>query len=80
MQILECLSIAYNAAELWGLASGHQAGPVFTIILLFLNISDTLRVQPISMIKAASASKLEGFHTAVYHMYTEHLPLSKTES
>ena len=40
--MLECLFIAYNAAELWGMASGHQVGPVFTIILSFLNISETL--------------------------------------
>ena len=69
MQILECLFIAYNTAELLGLASGHQASPIFTIILSLLNISKTLQVQPISMLKVASACKLEGLHTDVFHVY-----------
>ena len=30
-----------------------------------------------SMVKATSAFKLEGLHTDVYHMYTEHLPRQK---
>ena len=80
MQILECLFTAYNAAELWGLASGHQASPIFTIILSFLNSSNTLLVQPISMIKVASACKFEGLQTDVYHMCIEHLFLSKADS
>ena len=63
-----------------GAGFGHQASPVFTIILSFLNLSVTLLVQRISMIKAASACKLEGLQTDVYHMYTEHLLLSKTDS
>ena len=79
MQILECLFIAYYAAELWGLALGTQANPVFTVILSFLNISDTLLIELISMIKAASACKLEGLRTDVYHMQTEHLLMSKTD-
>ena len=70
----------HNAAESWGLVLGHQASPVFTIILSFLNISDTLLVQLISMKKAASACKLEGLQTDVHDVYTEHLLLSKTDS
>ena len=38
-----------------------------------------LLVQQISVIKAASAYKLEGLRTDVYHMYTEHLLLEKTD-
>ena len=73
MQILECLFIAYNAAESWGSGFGHQASPVFTMILSFLNLSNTLLVQPISVKKkAASTCKLEGLQTDVGHMYTEH--------
>ena len=45
VQILECLFIAYYAAKPWGLVSKQQANPVFTIILSFSNISDTLLVQ-----------------------------------
>ena len=69
VQILVCLVLAYNAAQLWGLASGIQASPSFTKILSFFNVCNTLLVQTISMIKAASACKLEGLHTYVYHMY-----------
>ena len=64
----------------WGVASGHQASPVFTIILSFWNLSDTLLVQPISMIKAASACKFEGLQADVYHVYTKYLLPSKTDS
>ena len=35
VQMLECLFIARNTAELCGLASGHQAGPAFTAIPSF---------------------------------------------
>ena len=80
MQILECLFIAHNEAELLHVDSGHQASPVFTIILSFLNIAHTLLVQPIYFIKAASACILEGLHTDMYHAYTKHLLLSKTDS
>ena len=76
----ECLFIAYNAAEPWGSGIGHLATLVFTIILSFLNVSDTLLVQLIFMIKAASACKLEGLQSYVYHMYAEHLLLSKADS
>ena len=76
MQILECLLLPYNAAEPWRSGFGHQAGPVFTIILSFLNIAGTLLVQLISMMTTASACKLEGLQTDVHHMYTEHLLLS----
>ena len=68
MQIMECLFIAY-------IGFGHQASPVFPIILSLLNISNILLVQPISMKKAASACKLDGLQTDVYHMYTQHLLL-----
>ena len=61
-----------------GSGFGHQTSPVFTIIISFLNISNTSLVQPIFMKKAASACKFEGLKTDVYHMYTEHLLLSKT--
>ena len=64
--------MACNVAELWGMGSGHQASPVFTIILSFLNISTTLLEQLISMKKAAPAWKLEWLQTDVCHMYTEH--------
>ena len=64
------------AAELLHVDPGHQASPVFTIILSFFNLSVTLLVQPISMIKAASACKVEGLQADVYYMYTEHLLLS----
>ena len=57
MQILECLLLAYNAAEPWGSGFGHQASPVFTIILSFLNLSNSLLVQLISMKKTASTCK-----------------------
>ena len=60
-----------------GAGFGQQASPVFTIILSFLNLSNTLLVQPISMIKAASACKLEGLHIDVYHMYTDHFLCQK---
>ena len=60
--------------------SGHQASPVFTIILSYLNIAHTLLVQPIGFIKASPACILEGLHTDVYHLYTIHLLLSKTNS
>ena len=73
MQILECLFIAYNAAELWGSGFRHQDSPVFFTILSFLNISDTLLVQLISMLIAASTYKLEGLQTDVCQIYTEHL-------
>ena len=59
---------------------GHQASPVFTIILSFVNICYILPEQPISMKKAESASKLDGLQTDMYHMYAEHLRLSKTDS
>ena len=72
--------MAYNAAEPWGSGFGHQASPVFTIILSFLNISNTLLVHPISMKKIASARKLVGLRADVCYMYTEHLLLSKTDS
>ena len=75
MQILVCLFTTYNAAEPWGSGFGHQAIPVFTKILSFLNMSDTLLVHPISMIKAAPACKFEGLQTDVHHMYTEHILL-----
>ena len=80
MQILECLFIVYNAAERWGLVSEQQASPVFTVILSFLNLSYTLLVQPTSMNEAASACTLEGLQTDMYHVYTKHLRLSKTDS
>ena len=80
MQIIKCLFIAYNAAEPWGPGIGHQASPVFTIILSFLNISNILPVQSISMNKAASACTLDGLETDVYHMYSEHVLLSKIGS
>ena len=80
VQILECLFIAYNAAEPWGSGFWHQASHVFTIILSFLNISNILLVHAVSIKKAASASKLAGLQTDVYHMYAEHLLLSKTDS
>ena len=51
VQIVECLFIAYNAAEPWGLVSGHQANPVFTIIISFSKSSNTLLIQSISMEK-----------------------------
>ena len=57
-----------------------QASPVSTIILSYLNLSDTLLVQPITMIKAESACKFEELQTDVFHMYTEHLFLSKADS
>ena len=78
--MLECLFIAYLIAELQIWLCRHQAGPVFTIILSFLNIAHTLLVQPICFMKAASACVLEGLHTDVYHLYTKHLLLSKTNS
>ena len=59
------------------MALGHQASPVFAIILSILNISNTLLVQPISVIKVASVCKLEGLHIDMYRMYTEHLLWSK---
>ena len=62
------------AAELLHVDSGHQASPVFTIILSF---SNTLLVQPICFIKAASACILEGLHTDVYHLYTKPFTWSK---
>ena len=68
------------AAELLHVDSGHQASPVFTVILSFLNTSHTLLVEPICFIKAVSAGRLEGLQTDVCHMYTEHLLLSKTNS
>ena len=37
---------------MWGLASGHQASPVFTVILPLLNVSNVLLAQQIPMIKA----------------------------
>ena len=77
---MESLFIAYNAAELWGSGFEHQTGPVSTIILSFLNISDTLLVQLISMLKAASTYKFEGLQTDVYYMYMENLFLSKADS
>ena len=80
MQVLECLFIAYNAAEPWGSGFEHQASPVFTIILSFLNLSNTLLVQPISMIKAASACKLEGLQTDVGHTILSIYFPSKTVS
>ena len=77
MQISECL---FMAAELLHVDSGHQASPVLTIILSFLNIPHTLLVQPICFIKAASACILEGLHADVYHLYTKPLTLVKTNS
>ena len=68
------------AAELLLVDSGHQASPVFTVILPFLNIAHTLLVQPICFIKAASACILEGLHTDVYHVYTNPFTWSKTNS
>ena len=59
---------------------GQQASPVFTIILSFLNIAYTLLKQPIFVIKAAFACILEGLHTDLYQLYTEHLVRSKTNS
>ena len=73
MQVLECLFIANNAVEPWESGFGHQVSPVFTINLSFLNLSNTLLVQPISMKKAASACKFGGLQTDVGHTYTEHL-------
>ena len=66
-------------AELLHVDSGHQASPVFTIILSFLNIAYTLLVQ-LSFIKAASACILEGLHTDVYHLYTKPFTWSETNS
>ena len=63
------------AAELLHVDSGHQASPVFTIIL-----AHTLLVQLICFIKAASACILEGLHTDVYHLYTKSFTLVKTNS
>ena len=91
MQILECLFIAYNAVEVWGLASGHQASPVFTIILIFLNISHTLLVQPIgdfyiNFIECMGNMRFMTEKCPVFglfaetDMYTEHLLLSKTDT
>ena len=56
-----------------GCGFGHQASPVFTKILSFLNISHILLVQLSCMKKAVSACKLEGLQTDVCHAYTEHL-------
>ena len=70
MQILECLFIAYNTAEPWGSGFGHQASTVFTIILSFLNLSNTLLVQPST---AASACKPEGLQIDMGQTYTGHL-------
>ena len=80
MQILECLFLECNAAEPWGAGFGHQASSLFTIILSFLNLSKTLLVQPISMIKVASACILEGLHTDAYHLYTKPFTMVKTNS
>ena len=77
MQISECL---FMAAELLHVDSGHQASPVFTIILSFWNIAHTLLVQPICFIKAASTCILEGLHTDVYYLYTKPFTLVKTNS
>ena len=76
---MECLFIAYNAAEAWGSCFGHQASPVFTIILSFLIIAHILVVQPICFIKVASACILEGLHTDVYHVYTIPFTLVKNK-
>ena len=57
------------AAERLHVDSGHQASPVFTIILSFSNIAHT-----------ASAFILEGLHTDVYHLYTKPFTLVKTNS
>ena len=65
VQILDCLFIACNAAEPWGLVLGHQTTHVFTIILLYLNLTNTLVVEPISMKKAASVCKLEALQPDV---------------
>ena len=77
--MLENVFIVHSAAELLHVDSGHQASPVFTIILSFLNIAHTLLAQPICFINAAFACILEGLHTDVYHVCTKPFTLVKSK-